>query len=341
MGQANTPPPAPFFFMKRNSFLWRSALIAVGLLALASAQYSQRSKSSTPPAAGTPLTPAKAIEFAEQGRCKESLPTLRKILIGSGPGEERKKAGVLGVRCAMKSGDRLVAGDLLGQLGKQFPNDPDVLYVLAHAYSDLSIRAAGQLAEQSPQSVEARRMNAEALEIQGKWDEAAKQYEEILAQDPKMPGIHYLIGRVFLSKPDADAARIASAKQEFIEELAIDPKNAGAQYVLGVLARQESNWEEAIRRFSSAAKLDASFADAFWGWGVALVSAKRYEEAVEPLRTAVRLQPGNPSAHYNLGMALSRSGRTDEAEKEFAIQKQIIAKLNEQKNARTEVPKPQ
>jgi len=110
---------------------------------------------------------------------------------------------------------------------------------------------------------------------------------------------------------------------------------------LGVLARQESDWQEAIRRFSSAAKLDAGFGDAFWGWGVALVSAKRYEEAVEPLRTAVRLQPGNPSAHYNLGMALSRSGRTDEAEKEFAIQKQIIAKLNEQKNARTEVPKPQ
>ena len=311
-----------------------------GFLALTTVQNAQQPKASTP-TSGTSLTPGKAIELAEQGRCQESLPTLRKVLMRSASSEERKKAGVLGVRCAMKSGDRVIAGDLLAQLGKQFPNDPDVLYVLAHAYSDLSIRAAGQLAEQSPQSVEARRMNAEALEIQGKWDEAAKQYQEILAQDPKMPGIHYLIGRILLSKPDADAARIASAKQEFIQELEIDPKNAGAEYVLGVLARQEANWEEAARRFSSAAKLDVSFGDAFWGWGVALVSAKRYEEAVAPLRTAVKLQPGNPSAHYNLGMALSRSGRTDEAEKEFAIQKEIIAKLNEQKNARTEVPKPQ
>src|SRR5262245_32900675 len=327
--------------MTRESFLSRSALIVVTLLAMSTVENAQQPKASEPSTDRTPLTPAKAIELAEQGRCKESISTLRKVLIGVGPREERKKAGVLGVRCAMNSGDRIVAGDLLGQLGKQFPTDPDVLYILAHAYSDLSVRAAGQLAEQSPQSVEARRMNAEALEIQGKWDEAAKQYEEILAQDPKLPGIHYLIGRILLSKPDADQARIASAKQEFLTELEIEPNNPGAEYVLGVLARQESDWEEAIRHFSSAAKLDASFADAYWGWGVSLVSAKRYQEAVEPLRTAVRLQPGNPSAHYNLGMALSRSGRSEEAEKEFAIQKEIIAKLNEQKVVRSEVPKPQ
>jgi tetratricopeptide (TPR) repeat protein len=203
------------------------------------------------------------------------------------------------------------------------------------------MRAAGELAEKAPQSVEARRMNAEALEVQGKWDEAAKQYEEILAQNPKLPGIHYLIGRILLSKPDPDPARIASAKQEFIQELELDPKNPGAEYVLGVLARQDSDWEQAATHFSRAAKLDASFGDAFWGWGVSLVSAKRYEEAIAPLQAAVRLQPGNPSAHYNLGMALSRSGRAEEAQKEFAIQKEIIARLDEKKNARTEAPKPE
>jgi len=288
-----------------------------------------------------PLTAEKAIALAEHGNCKEALPALRKALAASTSRDQRKKAGVLGVRCAMGNDDRATAGELLGQLGKQFPNDPDVLYVIAHGYSDLSIRAAGQLAEQAPQSVEARRMNAEALEVQGKWDEAAKQYEEILSQNPKLSGIHYLIGRILLSKPDPDQARVASAKQEFLKELEIDPNNAGAEYVLGVLARQESDWDEAIKRFSRAAALDAGFGDAFWGWGVALVSKKRYEEAVAPLQAAVKLQPGNPSAHYNLGMALSRTGRTAEAEKEFAIQKEIIAKLDEKRNARTEVTKPE
>ena len=293
-----------------------------------------------PLATKAPLSADKAMTLAAQGNCKEALPALKKTLATSSSKEERKKAGVLGVRCAMGMDDRASAGELLGQLGRQFPNDPDVLYVVAHGYSDLSMRAAGQLAEQAPQSVEARRMNAEALEVQGKWDEAAKQYEEILTQNPRLPGIHYLIGRILLSKPDPDAARIASARQEFLKELEIDPNNPGAEYVLGVLARQDLDWDEAVKRFSSAAKLDASFGDAFWGWGVALVSTKRYEEAVAPLQAAVRLQPGNPSAHYNLGMALSRTGHMEEAQKEFAIQKEIIARLDEKKNARTEVAKP-
>jgi len=76
-------------------------------------------------------------------------------------------------------------------------------------------------------------------------------------------------------------------------------------------------------------------------WGFSLNSDRQFEKAIRPLQTAVRLQPGNPSAHCNLGMALSRSGRTSEAEKEFAIQKEIIARLDEKKNARTEVPKPE
>ena len=338
MGQANTPPPAPFFFMMTRIYVRTAAALITSFMTFA---HVARTQEANPPATRAPLNSEKAIALAERGNCKEALPALRKALITATYREQRKKAGVLGVRCAMGSDDRAAAGELLGQLGKQFPNDPDVLYVIAHGYSDLSMRAAGQLAEQAPRSVEARRMNAEALEVQGKWDEAAKQYEEILAQNPNLPGIHYLVGRMLLSKPDADQARVASAKQEFIKELEIEPNNPGAEYVLGVLARQESDWAEAIRHFSSAAKLDASFADAFWGWGVSLVSAKRYEDAVEPLRVAVRLQPGNPSAHYNLGMALSRTGHMEEAQKEFAIQKEIIAKLDEKKNARTEVAKPE
>jgi len=144
-----------------------------------------------------------------------------------------------------------------------------------------------------------------------------------------------------LSKPDPDEARLAKAKQELNAELEIDPKNAGAEYVLGEMARQSSDWDEAIRRFSSAAKLDASFGDAFWGWGFALVSARRYEEAVAPLQMAVRLQPGNPSAHYNLGIALSRTGHKEEADKEFRVQKQLVEKMDAERNAQIQVAKPQ
>jgi tetratricopeptide (TPR) repeat protein len=241
----------------------------------------------------------------------------------------------------MTADDRLVAGELLGQLGRQFPNDPEVLYLAAHAYSDLSMRAAGELAQKAPLSVQARRMNAEALEMQGKWDEAAKEYEAILAQNPKQPGIHLLVARILFSKPDAGPGWEETAKQELQKELEIDPRNAVAEFLLGEIAKKALDWNDATAHFSRAATLDATFGDAFMEWGFALVSSKRYEEAVAPLQTAVKLQPGNPSAHYNLGMALSRTGRSAEAEREFAIQRDITAMLDERKNTRPEDRKPQ
>jgi len=176
--------------------------------------------------------------------------------------------------------------------------------------------------------------------VQGKWDEAAKEYQAILALDPKQQGIHFRVARLLLSKPTIAPEDEEKAKGELERELEIDPTNAGAEFILGEIAKKALDWPQAVSRFARAAELDATFGDAFMEWGFALISAKEYEKAIAPLQAAARLQPGNPSAHYNLGMALSRTGRKEEAEKEFAIQKEIIAKLDERKNTRTEVPKP-
>jgi tetratricopeptide (TPR) repeat protein len=319
--------------------MWAIAPIA-SLLAIAAGPTLAQEQKATSAAAAT-LTPAKAIALAEQGRCKEAIGILRKAVTTSASKDERKRAGVLGLRCAMTADDRLVAGELLGQMGRQFPNDPEVLYLAAHAYSDLSGRAAGELAQKAPLSVQARRMSAEALEMQGKWDEAAKEYQAILAQDPKQRGIHLLIARIMFSRPDAGSGWEERAKQELQQEIQIDPRNAVAEFLLGEIAKKALEWDQATAHFSRAAALDATFGEAFMEWGFSLVSAQEYEKAIAPLQTAVRLQPGNPAAHYNLGMALSRTGRNSEAEKEFAIQREINAAINERKNTRPEDRKPQ
>jgi len=340
MGQANTPPPAPSFFMTRK-ILGKFLAANLAILASGTARLDAQQQKTSPASPAATLTPEKAMTLAEQGRCKEALPVLRKAVTTLASKAELKQAGILGVRCAMAVDDRTTAGELLGQLGKQFPDDPDVLYIAAHAYSDLSMRAAGELAQKAPRSVQARRMNAEALEVQGRWDEAAKEYEAILQENPKQPGIHFLIARVLFSKPDAGPDAEQRAKQELEKELETDPHNAGAEFILGEIAKKASDWNQATAHFSRAATIDPNFGDAFMEWGFALISSREYEKAVAPLQAAVRMQPGNPSAHYNLGMALSRTGRTAEAEKEFAVQKAIIANLNEKKNAQTELPKSQ
>jgi tetratricopeptide (TPR) repeat protein len=300
-------------------------------LALLTAAFGQAAK----PA---PVGPERAIQLAQNGRCEEALPALKRA---SQPGADktaRRTAAFAGVRCAMLINQTGAAVDFLQVLNREFPGDPEVLFVSVHTYSDLSTKAAQQLAMTAPNSIEGHKLNAEALEAQGKWDAAEKEYKAILAQNPQLPGIHFLLGRLLLSKPDAGPTAGEEAKKEFQAELKIDPSNAGAEYVLGEMARQDSQWDDAIHHFSRATELDAGFGDAFLGLGSALLSAKRFSDAIPPLQTAVKLEPRNPGAHYNLATALTRAGRREEADKEFAIHRQMTQKGDAEQDAQPQNP---
>src|SRR4051794_16684575 len=273
-----------------------------------------------------PLTAQRAIKLAQSGHCEEAVPALKRVSQQGVEKNIKRTAAFAGVRCAMLINQTGAAVDFLQTLNREFPNDPEVLFLSVHTYSDLSTGAAQRLAMTAPNSVEGHKLNAEALEAQGKWDAAEKEYRAILAQNPQLPGIHFLLGRLLLSKPDAGPAAGEDAKNEFQKELKIDPSNAGAEYVLGEMARQDSKWDEATQHFSRATQLDVGFGDAFLGLGSSLLSAKRFSDAIPPLQTAVKLEPRNPGAHYNLATALTRAGRREEAEKEFAIHRQMTQK---------------
>ncbi len=282
--------------------------------------------------------------LAETGRCPEALPYLRKAISRAAERDFKKRAEVDAVRCALAL-DRVDDADgFLRLLHRDFPRDPESLYVAAHAYSDLSIRASQQLAITAPNSAQAHELNAESLEVQGKWDEAAMEYRKVLEQDPDLPGIHYRLGRLLMSKPSAPTT-IDEARHEFEAELKISPANAGAEYVLGELARQDNNWPEAIEHFSRAAQLDASFPEALIGLGRSLIGAGRAQEAVAPLEAAVKLQPENPDPHYQLALAYRLAGRRDDALREFAVRQQLIDKMHaaekEHAGAAKESPQPQ
>src|SRR5207245_9789904 len=132
------------------------------------------------------------------------------------------------------------------------------LYIAIHTYSDLSTRAYQELAMIAPNSYQAHKLNAESLELQGKWDAAAKEYKLVLEQNPRLPGIHFLLGRLLLSKSDPAPSAAEEAKREFQQELEIDPSNAGAEYVLGVLARMESQVHIPMAHLHRAANLAGS-----------------------------------------------------------------------------------
>jgi len=276
-------------------------------------------------AANAQTSAAQGIKLVEQGRCQQALPLLTKSTPRVTDRELKYHAGMAIAKCAMSLNQTEVAVQALMSLRREFPKDPEVLYLSTHYYSELATSASEELAAAAPNSHQAHELNAEALESQNRWDEATAEYKKILEQNPKVPGIHYRLARILLSKPGASNTA-EEAKNELNQELKIDPTNAAAEFTLGELARQDAEWDLAVEHFSRAAKLDVGFSEAYLAKGMSLVSAGKYSDAIAPLETYVKMQPDDAAGHYQLGIAYSRTGQKDAAAREMERQRQLAEK---------------
>jgi predicted Zn-dependent protease len=263
----------------------------------------------------------KAVDLAMKGHCPEAFPELHRALIKPIDKELKRSAALVGVRCGMTFNSQDDTLDFIRFLNKTYPKDPEILYLTVHVFSDLSIRASQALLFTNPGSPQVHQLNAEAMETQGKWQEATSEYREVLAKNPNQQGIHYRLARLILSQAKAEGTN-EEAKQELEAELKINPDNPGAEYILGEMARQAERWPEAIEHFKNSAMKDAGFADAWIGLGRSLLSAGKIEESIVPLERAEKLQPPNPVPHYYLAIAYRRVGRHADANREVAMHKQ-------------------
>ncbi len=265
------------------------------------------------------------VQLVETGRCKEALPLLERGLPLVTEKTLRYQAEIAIVRCAMALDQEQTAADTLFLLERESPGNPEALYVETHLFSEMGMRAAQELQAKAPGSYQARRLQAEGLESQGKNDEAAAIYREILKENPKIPGIHYRLGQIDLALA-GDSGTMDAAKQEFEEEVAVDPTNASAEFILGELARRKGDWDEAIRHFSRAAELDAGFSEAYLALGMSLTASGKYAAAKPPLEHYVKLEPDDPAGHYQLALAYSHTGDQAGAQREMALQAQAAAR---------------
>ncbi len=259
----------------------------LGAILAAAPLFGQVPGKSSPPAASSTAV-EHAIDLAAKGHCQEALPALKKSMTQTSDKQLEYRAVMATARCAMSLNQAQAAVNALFVLKRDFPNDPEVLYITTHYLSELASRASQELAAVAPGSYQAHELQAEALESQDKWDEAAAEYNGILAQNPNVPGIHFRL--------------------------------------LGEIARRAGSWDEAIPHFTQASKIDPGFAEAFLALGMTLNSAQRFSEAVGTLERYVKVLPLDPAGHYQLSIAYARLGRKDDAAREMAIQRQISEK---------------
>lgn len=269
----------------------------------------------------------RALQLANTGHCREALPALARALPHIADGPTKYEAEIAMAQCSMSLHEVSDALADLARLNRDFPHDPQVLYITTHFCSELAHNASTELAQKDPKSYQAQELDAEAYEAHGKWEDALAEYKRILQQYPKLPEIHYRIGRVILSMPSTPTTA-QDAKDQFEEELKINPSNAAAEFMLADLDRQLEQWDQAVVHFRRASQLDVGFLEAYLGLGMALNAEGQYADAVAPLEKYVAGVPDDAAGHYQLAMAYARTGRRDEAERELARQRALDARVN-------------
>ncbi len=267
----------------------------------------------------------RGIELAAKRQCDEALPLLNEYVPGGADKQLEYKALMAKARCGMRKKDGRATVSALMALRHDFPQDPEVLYLTTQVFLEIAVGASQELTAVAPGSYQVLELEAETLESQGKWEEAAAIYRKIVAENPKLPNIHLRLGHAEIMQPDS-AANSEDARKNFEQELALDPTNASAEFWLGELARRDGQWDQAIPHFNAALKLDPSLPEASLGLGMTLNSQGRFSDAILPLERFTKLAPDDPAGHYQLAIAYARTGRKEDSARELARQQELAEK---------------
>ena len=206
--------------------------------------------------------------------------------------------------------------DVIRGLEETNPDNPEVLYVVYRAYSDLASQTLAALSQKAPDSGRMHQILGEAAMTQDDFPAAILQFRKSIEVDPKIPGVHYELGRAILTNAQDPAAR-QEAQQEFEAELRSDPADFNSEYELGEIFRLGLHLQIAEEHFERALQLRPDFVDAHVGLGTVLVDEGKPAQAISHFAEAVRLDPDNETAHYKLAREYRAVGRDQEATKEM------------------------
>jgi len=211
--------------------------------------------------------------------------------------------------CLMRSNDPRnlpLAGQRLEKALSIAPDDPGVLANMALWSASMgrpedeetySRRAVAGL----PYSIQARLYLADALQMQGKLDEAAQVNRQVLAINPEFYDAHNNLG-VILARQGLKQDAI----NEFRLSLAIQPDQVMAHSKIGRILADTHQLPEAVEEFTQAVRLAPTNAYAHNDLGVALFQLGDYEKAAGQFSDAIRIDPAYADARRSLELAQAR-----------------------------------
>jgi tetratricopeptide (TPR) repeat protein len=192
------------------------------------------------------------------------------------------------------------------------PRDEEILFLLGFAYlknhDSERAKAIFQQMFEAAGAVRAQFLLGKANYEATLFPQAEESFFEVLRLDPKFPGVHLELGKVYISLRRTD-----EAIRELELVLKERPGDADASYFLGGLLAQTDRYTEAIPYLERARKLKPDFWAPYFYLGKAKLRLEQPAEAVVLLQRAVKLNPDEASAYYQLGRALQACGREVES----------------------------
>ncbi len=155
-------------------------------------------------------------------------------------------------------------------------------------------------------------LEGNALESEGKLDEAMQCYEAASRQTPELARAHLNRGNIYLLHGNT-----AGAVDAYQTAILKDPDYSSAHFNLGNAYLQSGDLKQAQIAYEKAIDLKPDFTDAYVALGCAQEDIGNLDKALESYRKALELNPDYAEVHYNLGNALKASGQHDEAVKSY------------------------
>ncbi|OGL42117.1 MAG: hypothetical protein A3C43_08625 [Candidatus Schekmanbacteria bacterium RIFCSPHIGHO2_02_FULL_38_11] len=149
---------------------------------------------------------------------------------------------------------------------------------------------------------------------EGRFDEAAIEFEKALQIDSENPNILFQLGKTYNRLKSFD-----ESVEPLEKALKINPQIKGINYESGVAYFNTGEFEKALNEFDITIEKEPERGEGYYYKALSLFRLDKWNDAITYLQKALELVPEYKlSIHYYLGVSYSRVEENEKALKEFA-----------------------
>lgn len=176
---------------------------------------------------------------------------------------------------------------------------------------------------------------AEHLYAQKNFGDAQREYEQLVTDYPRNPGVQYAYGKFMIDQRNDEAAIAA-----FLKEIENSPSHALARLQIAYIKLRNREAADGLKYAQEAVNLNPRLSLGHYVLGRILHETDQTGEAIAELEVARRLSPNEPRIYFVLSRAYAKAGRkadADQARETFARLNKMVEESVAQGNLRGEV----